>query len=313
MNLHTIEGPSPPDLGWALEAFEAEFIYPLGAEQSFSIAHGPDYARFFRAMGDAACFVAEDRGRVIATMAGAIRRLGLPDGREQRVAYFGDLKMTSTARHSRVLHRILREAQRWAEGLVEAAFSVVMDGTRATPERYTGRLGLPVFSAVGQVLVLRLAAIDDGQNDTYGSDPVAGERLYRGLSLGRYHTLGGMPAERSDMTPMWLIAGDGAACGRLEDTRRAKRLLGSTGAELISAHLSCFAFKTPEAGIGLLSEASRRAARLGYPALFVAMAEQDFEALRGACSRAGTTVAPATIFAAHLESGPRWNINTAEI
>ena len=313
MNLHKLEGPPPPDLGQALQAFEAEFVYPLGAEQSFHIAHGSDYSRFFRAMGDAACFVAEDRGRVIATIAGAIRRLGLPDGREKRVAYFGDLKVTSTARQSRVLYRVIRAAQEWAEGSVEAAFSVVMDGTRATPERYTGRVGLPVFSAVANVLVLRLAATDGEESEGYGSDPAAGERLYRGLSLGRYHMLGGDPDERSDTPPTWLIAGDGASCGRLEDTRRAKRLLVSTGAELITAHLSCFAFKTPDAGVGLLNEARRRAARLGYPALFVAMAEPDFEVVRGALLPSGTTVAPATIYAAHLESGPRWNINTGEI
>lgn len=127
MNIHRLEGPPPIELAGALEAFETEFTYPLGTTESFHIAHGPDYPRFFRAMGEAACFVAEDRGRVIGTLAGAIRRLGLPDGSEQRAAYFGDLKVTAGSRYGRVLYSVIRAAQTWAERSADVAFSVVMD------------------------------------------------------------------------------------------------------------------------------------------------------------------------------------------
>jgi hypothetical protein len=314
MNVHRLEGPPPVDLARALDAFEAEFTYPLGPTQTFHIAHGPDYSRFFRAMGDAACFVAEDRGRVIGTLAGAVRRLGLPDGSEKQVVYFGDLKVTAAARHGRVLYRVIRAAQTWAERLAEAAFfSVVMDGTRATPDGYTGRVGLPAFAVVGKTIVLRLQAADNGFGERYGSDPATGEHLYRELSVGRYCMLGGNPAERSEMTPRWLIAPDGMACGRLEDTRRAKRLLASDGAELISAHLSCFAFQRIESGISLLLDAARRAARLGCPALFVAVPELDAHAVRRALTTTVATVAPATVYGAGIEARAPWNVNTAEI
>ena len=314
MNVHRFEGPPPVELAGALEAFEAEFTYPLGPTQTFHIAHGPDYSRFFRAMGAAACFVAEDRGRVIATLAGAVRRLGLPDGSEKQVVYFGDLKVTAAARHGRVLYSVLRAAHAWAERPADAAFfSVVMDGTRATPDRYTGRGGLPAFAVVGKTVVLRLQAADKGCGERYGSDPAAGEHLYRELSLGRYCMFGGNPAERSEMTPRWLIAPDGTACGRLEDTRRAKRLLASGGSELISAHLSCFAFHKLESGINLLLDAAREAARLGCPALFVAMPEPDADAVRRALTTIVATVAPATVYGAGIEARAPWNVNTAEI
>lgn len=313
MNIHRLEGPPPVELARALEAFEPEFTYPLGTTERFHIAHGPDYPRFFRAMGEAACFVAEDRGRVMGTLAGVIRPLGLPDGSEQRAAYFGDLKMLAAARYGRVLYRVVKAAQAWAERSTDVAFSVVMDGTRATPDRYTGRVGLPEFVPVGKTILLRLPAADDGCDEGYGADPFAGECLYRELSLGRYCMLGGNPAERSEIMPRWLITPDGAACGRLEDTRRAKRLLTSGGSELISAHLSCFAFRTLEAGVNLLCDASRRTARLGYPALFVALAESDARVVREALTTSEVTVAPATVYGVGLEPGAPWNVNTAEI
>jgi hypothetical protein len=313
LNVHRLEGPPPIELARALEAFEAEFTYPLGTTQSFHIAHGPDYSRFFRAMGDAACFVAEDRGRVVGTLAGAVRRLRLPDGSERRVIYFGDLKVTAAARHRRVLYTVIRAAQMWAERAASVAFSVVMDGTRATPNLYTGRVGLPAFTIVGRTIVLRFPVVDDGSDERYGGDPTTGERLYRELSLGRYCMVGGNTGERSEMTPRWLIAPSGGACGFLEDTRRAKRLLSSDGSELISAHLSCFAFSKVEAGVKLLLDASRRAARLGCPALFVAMAEPDADAIRKALPAVTATVAPATVYGVGIEAAALWNINTSEI
>jgi hypothetical protein len=49
-------------------------------------------------MGAATCFVAEEQGRVAGTLGTMVRRLLLPDGREEAVAYFGDLKVGPAAR-----------------------------------------------------------------------------------------------------------------------------------------------------------------------------------------------------------------------
>jgi hypothetical protein len=109
------------------------------------------------------------------------------------------------------------------------------------------------------------------------------------------------------------MTADRRACGRLEDTRRAKRLIADDGAEMISAHLSCFAYADPCAGAILLQEALRRAAELGFPALFVAVAPSDATPLCQAVRANDVVTAPATIYGTGLEPGPLWNINTAEI
>jgi len=76
---------------------------------------------------------------------------------------------------------------------------------------------------------------------------------YLQLTGGCYASLDGNPAERSETSPLWLLEPDGSACGRLEDTRRAKRLIADDGVEMRSAHLSCFAYQDPRAGAVLFS------------------------------------------------------------
>ena len=267
-------------------------------------------------MGRATCFVAEDEGRVVGTLAAVVRDLMAPDGTPQRVAYLADLRVAQSARGGRTLFRLARVAESWLRPMVESAFSVVMDGTRATPLEYTGRAGLLEFRELATVVVLRIPAgrlQRDASGTKYGEDGGEGEQLFHELSTGRYATAGGAAATRSAMAPVWLVREDGAACGRLEDTRRAKRLWADDGAELVSAHLSCFAFRTPGAGAELIHEARHRCADLGLPALFVAVAVQDAASLQETLGDVGQTVAPATVFGAGIETGCPWNINTAEI
>ena len=110
------------------------------------------------------------------------------------------------------------------------------------------------------------------------------------------------------------MAEDGSACGRLEDTRLAKRLLSAeNGTEMLSAHLACFAFSRPEAGVQILREARRIAAERGFPALFVAVMEQDISAMSLDLGELEGAVASATVYGAGLEAGPGWNVNTSEI
>jgi hypothetical protein len=315
MNLHELTGPPPPELARALAVFEERFTYPLGPGRTFRISHGDDYPRFFRSIGRAVCFVAERQGRVLGSLAVAACPLRLPDGTSRDVAYLADLKVDPGARGGVVLLRLARAAQALM-GPLGAAFSVVMEGTAVTPADYTGRLGIPAFAPLARIAVLRLpatGAAEAGEGGHFRTTEAEGRACYERLSAGRYASPGGTPAERSETPAVWLTLPGGTACGRLEDTRRAKRLLADDGSELRSAHLACFACRTPQAGAELVRAALPLAAREGFPALFVAVPEAEAAAL---CERLGArdvVVAPATVYGTGLEPGPAWNVNTSEI
>jgi hypothetical protein len=312
--VHELRGVPPPELARALAEFESQFVYPLGRGGSFRISHGEDYSRFFRAMGEGVSFVAEREGIVLGTLGAALRQLTLPDGSQQTVVYLGDLKVSPAGRGGRVLIRLSQAAQAWCGPRSEAAFSVVMDGTQVTPEKYTGRLGIPTFRELGKVMVLRLStegATADARRFTASrADAVA---CYRQLSLGRYASPEGNSNERSEIEPVWLVHPNGGACGCLEDTRRAKRLISADGGEMLSAHLSCFACRTPGAGVELLAAALRLAGENGFPAMFVSVAAPDAEGVCELLDKIAFVAAPATIHGAGLSREPLWNINSAEI
>jgi hypothetical protein len=315
MNVHPLTASTPPELALALGRFEEQFRYPLGPGRSFRIEHGEDYPRFFRAMGEGACFVAEAGGSILGVIGAALRRLALPGGDERPVLYLGDLKIAPQARASRALLRLAGAVRQWVGTRAEAAFAVVMDGTAATPIRYTGRLGLPRFSELGKVVVLRLTTLGTAvdPSDDWVTGDEQGDACYRRLSAGRYACPGGDPAERSETEPFWLMEPTGRACGRLEDTRRAKRLIADDGREMRSAHLSCFAYQDPDAGINLLRVALGHAAHRRLPALFVAIATPDAEDFCRPLAGSSAVLAPATVYGTGLQAGPLWNINTAEI
>lgn len=118
---------------------------------------------------------------------------------------------------------------------------------------------------------------------------------------------------RSETAPAWLLHPQRLACGMLEDTRRAKRLIADDGSELKSMHLSYFAFEAPDAAAELLRVAVGRASLAGFPALFVSAAAADADSLCRALDQKEAVVAPATVYASGLATGPAWNINTSEI
>jgi hypothetical protein len=313
MKVHQISGPPSDLLAQALSEFEEPFAYPLGPGRFFRITHGEDYTLFFRAMGEASCFVAEHQGGVAGTLGTVIRRLRMPDGSERAAAYLGDLKIDANARGGSVLIRLARAAEAWLRPRVQAGFGVVMDGTSSTPDFYTGRAGIPGFFNVGQVVVFRIPCTQEG--DVSGSlrtSEEAGLACYHRLSLGRYICLSGEPHKRSKTIPVWMMKPDGSACGMLEDTRKAKRLINGDGSELLSAHLSYFAYKVTTAGVELIQVARQQAASLGFPALFVAVAESDSEELLRSLPELSIVGAPATVYGAGLARGA-WNINSSEI
>ena len=88
MRVHEYQRAPAKPMAHALEVFEKQFTYPLGGSHSFRISHGEDYPRFFRAIGEASCFVAEQGGCVFGTLGAMVRSLLLPDGQEKKSCLF---------------------------------------------------------------------------------------------------------------------------------------------------------------------------------------------------------------------------------
>ncbi len=315
MNVHVLTDAPPPWLADALAAFEAQFQYPLGRDASFSISHGREYVTFFAAMGDATVLVVERDGRVLATFATVLRPVRFPDGSQRPAAYLADLKLCPSARGGLALARIFRAMRdHVGDRTAGFGFGVVMDGTGVTPADYSGRLGFPAFTPVARLTLLRIAtnrAVADAPiNEVTPADlDAAWERLApRG-----FVPLGGDSSMRSLQSPVSLVTDDLSACGRVEDTRRGKRLLLASGEELRSAHLSRFAFATPRDGVRLIRQALSFCARHGVPALFVGLPRDTAPAFLPLLSDLEIAQANATVHACGHDSSGDWWVDTAEI
>jgi hypothetical protein len=315
MKIRCISGPPSPAMARALAEFEVPFTYPLGPGRFFRITHGEDYTLFFRTMGEEAYFVAEHQDKVVGVLGTSVRRLSNPQGAECAVAYLGDLKISAGARGGLVLGRLARAAQECLRPRVAAAYGVVMGGTASSPDAYTGRAGIPAFQELGRLIVLRLS-VERQATPTVPlglqAAPETGAACYRELSRGRYASPPVEALKRSQIRPVWLMKPDGSACGMLEDTRKAKRLIDDDGSEMVSGHLSYFAFKNAAAGVELVRAALGLLPSFGLPALFVAVCEPDSESLCKILTDVCVLPAAATVFGTGLIPG-LWNINSAEI
>ena len=80
-----------------LKVFEQQFRYPLN-QSWFRITHGDDYHLFYRSLGTAACFVAEDDEGIAGVCCAAQRELHRAGGSFQSALYLGDLKVAPRAR-----------------------------------------------------------------------------------------------------------------------------------------------------------------------------------------------------------------------
>jgi hypothetical protein len=315
MKVRRISGPPSPALARALAEFETPFTYPLGSGRFFRITHGEDYTLFFRTIGEEVYFVSEQQDKVVGVLGTAVRRLWNPQGAECAVAYLGDLKISAGARGGLVLGRLARAAEEYLRPRVAAAYGVVMGGTASSPDAYTGRAHIPAFQELGRLAVLRLSAENQSVSTVHSEFQVApetGAACYRKLSRGHYASPPVESLHRSQIRPVWLMNRDGSACGMLEDTRKAKRLINEDGLEMVSGHLSYFAFKNAAAGAELLREALGLLPAFGLPALFVAVCEPDSQSLCRILTNVPILPAAATVFGTGLIPG-LWNINSAEI
>jgi len=321
VKIQEIQSHPTAELNAKLETFESQFRYPLGSDSWFRISHGDDYTRFFRAIGDARCFIATSGSEVVGTITSTICRFRQPGGEFRRGGYISDLKVAHST-SGRTLLRLFRAATDWTLTAPTPSFCVVMDGTAKSPVSYTGRLGVPEFVELAKLVILRipielLARIPSEQPrlEIKACDREDARQLYQRLTDDCFATDGGQSSTRSLMLPIGLIASDGSVCGVLEDTRRCKRLFRSDGIEMVSAHLSCFGFRSVESAAAMILAALNRCSSLGIPALFVCVRPEDVRPILqfSQVEDAQTVEASATVFGNSFEGPGKWSINTAEI
>ncbi|RYD17464.1 MAG: hypothetical protein EOP88_26445 [Verrucomicrobiaceae bacterium] len=321
MSVESHEGQLPASLATALEEFELEFTYPLGDGCRFRISHGADYLRFFRAMGEASLVTVSGYGRIHGSIARVKRHVILKreSDRNPEVLpchYLGDLKVRADSRGGSVLARLFRETKRQILASdTHACYGVVMGGTGRLPTDYTGRLGVPVFANLAEITILRLSA-GNGVIGSSGCAAVTTDELrtvVEQLGVPGYRCFPLADAARSQMVPLHLVTGDDGACGTLEDTRQAKRLFRDSGEEMVSAHLSSFQYRNPEAAGELLRDAVERARAADCPAVFVAVPQGKMAELRPFLGTLEVTEAPATVYGVNIEGETDWWIDTAEI
>ena len=303
-----------PTVANALREFENDFHYPLGHDGWFRVSHGSDYTRFFRAMGEARCFVAQREGKVAGVISVARPTLRGPGSETIEAAYLADLKIAATA-GGRTLLRLLRESVAWARRTpTTPGFSIVMDGTPRSPIAYTGRLGIPAYCELSQLMILRIPCLESSAPSSAARMSLHDVQLrHRSLTVDRFAPIGGDCSQRSELQPIGLINSDGNGCGIIEDTRRCKLLYRDDGNEMISAHLSCFGYRTPEDAVQLLQAAIQQCWQVDMPALFVSVPRRESDAIVKLLGRDDIVQAPATVFGHGFPEDSVWSVNTSEI
>ena len=318
MTIDSFTSPPPADLATALEEFEQSFLYPLGPQQKFRISHGRQYLPFFRAMGEATLLVAQHAGTVLGTLV-LVRRMvqiRTPTETVESPAYYlCDLKIRPEWQRTPLLFRLIASARKLIEESgVRRCYCVVMDGTGRLPTDYTGRLGIPAFEKLGEIMIIRASSAGGEVHDrslmATASEVEQLAQQIRGPGVAASPSLS---SERSMLSPVGLIDAARSACGVLEDTRRGKQLWLQSGEELISAHLSHWAWTEAQAGASILKQAVRCGAESGFPALFTAIPRRWYAKLTPHLDSLEIQEAPATVFGIGFERDHDWWIDTAEI
>lgn len=318
MTIDSFTSPPPADLATALEEFEQSFLYPLGTQQKFRISHGREYLPFFRAMGEATLLVAQHAGAVLGTLV-LVRRMVQIRTRTETVEspadYLCDLKIRPEWQRTPLLFRLIASARkRIEESGVRHCYCVVMDGTGRLPTHYTGRLGIPAFEKLGEIMIIRAASAAAGVHDrslmATASEVEQLSEQIRGPGVAASPS---RSSERSLISPMGLIDPARAACGVLEDTRRGKQLWLQSGVELLSAHLSRWAWTNAHSGAAILKQAVSISLKHGFPALFAALPRPFYPSLAPHLDSLQVQKAPATVFGIGFDPDQDWWIDTAEI
>lgn len=292
MKVIALSHENQPQWQEALSSFERQFHYPLSDSLSFSIDHGPDYSAFFRSQGDGHVFAAVKDEQVIGVLACAIKSVVI-EGKTQRVAYLGDTKLDKSKATPFTLYRLFKTAQSELQNRVDIAYSIVMDGTEATPQNYTGKMDIPLFEKHRDLMIVRIDSTHGEPSKTIRSSSNAYD-LYTNLCTDivlpqtQSHV-------RSLINPCWFFEKE-AAVGLIEDTRRAKRLHLQDGAELVSSHLSFVAFNNVESAEKMIKHVLHYAHILDIPGVFMALTTDQYHALQPFLESCKAHVTKGTIY-----------------
>ncbi len=290
--------------------FEKRFVYPLGATSKFRIEHGPDYTSFYRAIGKPITVAAQKDAEIVGVISVALREVSL-GGRFLKFAYIGDLKVDPRWQSTSVFYKLAKRLQSLLTEPIDCAYAVVMNGTPSSPSSYSGRLGIPHFKTVNTTHVLRFLTSSHETSPLTPANEHNSYSLYCLLEQENAILSLANVQLRSNTSPMWLNVND-KAIGLIEDTMRAKRLYLDDGSELLSAHLSYFAFADVSSAMTLISHAVTWAHKKGFPALFVSLSPQKKHLLKPLLSKFQFDESLATIYATD-DIGGRISINTSEI
>ncbi|MBL8817381.1 MAG: hypothetical protein JNL58_15245 [Planctomyces sp.] len=340
MKVPQLEDEVPSDLVNQLEEFEGEFLYPLGGASWFSISHGKDYLRFFRAMGRSVLFIAEQHGQVVGSLVLVRRTLSeFAKGTYLRIPsyYVCDFKISRRARWTRIPAMLLRAAYDLvsSEG-GQSAYGIVMGGTERSPSSYTGRLGIPEFQCVGEILILRILT------ETMPSEASRSESTAAMASHTEYETVStalqdedfvrvrqrfrepspgcdalrpeiGNAWMRSEMTPGIVTVKGDLGTGILEDTRRGKKLYLMGKSEMVSSHLSALSWTEPQWGAMVIRRALEASGSRQFPAMFCSVPATIWSKLEPYLNGLQIQISPATIYGCGLANDRQWWVNTSEI
>ncbi len=322
MIVHSLTHPICRSTLDELAQFEQQFQYPLGPDHHFSISHGSEYLPFFAAMGTATLLLAEHLGTIVGTLVLVHRRLvirnsgsGESQTRCLEAHYICDLKIRPDARSSSALARLMTAAADVIRPCQShACYSVVMAGTGSEPAAYTGRLNIPNFADVGEVVILRFLTTSSGElsNVVNASldELTATQQQLRATGV---HPAAGDPLLRSLIPVQRLCHVNGTACGLLEDTRRGKRLIHASGEEIVSSHLSGFRWSDLVAAKDLLKHALDSSFELGFPAMFCSMPSAAWAQLKPLLHGLEYQLTSATVFGYQVPEDLNWWIDTSEI
>lgn len=293
-----------------MSEFEKSFSYPLGDSGTFTISHGDDYGRFFRAIGKSRVYVACSGDEVIGSLA-VVQRPVMINGCQQPSIYIGDLKIKKG--EGRVLYCLIKEAH---DDNIEMRdrphYGVMMKGTARRPSDYTGRLGLPKFKNMGEVAIMRVPVCEQKSKGNLLQIGLSGAiSLSRELSFNGNILPIGRSNIRSQQTPTGYCLNDKSAVCIMEDTLSAKRLYSDDGSEIISGHLSSLQYNKPEEGVRLVNAVMPQAVENNYPALFFSVPIQDAPVFQKAFKE--SCCAPAFIYGRNMEAASRWQLNSSEI
>lgn len=300
----------PSSLNEQMSSFEKSFRYPLGLSGSFSISHGDDYSRFFRAMGKCKIYLACHKGEIAGSLA-VVHRPVFLNGIKDNALFVGDLKIKKG--NGKLLYCLIKEAHDDNLELREAPqYGIMMKGTERRPSDYTGRLGLPKFKNMGEIAIIRVPVNSYDLKEksfeisTHGAITMAEElrKSENTFPIGR-------SAIRSLNKPRAFCLENKSAVCILEDTMTAKRLFADDGSEIVSGHLSSLQYFRVEDGVNLVKAIMPEAKRNNYPALFFSVPLEDKDEYLK--NLKGAHCAPAFIYGRNMEASCRWQLNTAEI